>query len=210
MQTSLTFNSTITLFSIMLVGALAPSVSVLTVSTRSAASGFIHGIFTTLGIALGDVIFILIAIFGLSFLAETMGDLFVLMKYLGGCYLIWLGITLWRSKSKPIETEKIADTSLFSSLLAGLFITLGDQKAILFYLGMFPALIDLSALSYVDTAIIILIAIIAISTKLGYAFMADKTRLLLQHTILIRRINIFAGTVMVGAGIYLLALALLR
>jgi len=40
----------------------------------------------------GDIIFIIIAIWGLSFLAETMGSLFVLIKYLGGAYLIVLGM----------------------------------------------------------------------------------------------------------------------
>ncbi|HBE31773.1 MAG TPA: hypothetical protein DD990_10680, partial [Cyanobacteria bacterium UBA11368] len=51
-------------------------------------SGFIHGVFATIGIVLGDIIFIIIAIWGLSFLAETMGNLFVLIKYIGGAYLI--------------------------------------------------------------------------------------------------------------------------
>jgi threonine/homoserine/homoserine lactone efflux protein len=79
----MTFSSIVALFSAMVVLASIPSVSVLAVSTRSATYGFIHGVFTTIGIVLGDIIFIIIAIWGLSFLAETMGSLFVLIKYLG-------------------------------------------------------------------------------------------------------------------------------
>ena len=129
MQSSMTFSSIVALFSAMVVLASIPSVSVLAVSTRSATSGFIHGVFTTIAIVLGDIIFIIIAIWGLSFLAETMGSLFVLIKYLGGAYLILLGIGLCRSKSKDVETEEVIKTSLLSSFMTGLSITLADQKA---------------------------------------------------------------------------------
>ena len=90
----MTLGSIATLFGAMVILAFVPSVSVLAVTTRSAASGFIHGVFTTAGIVVGDVFFIILAIFGLLVLAEAMGSLFVLINYLGGAYLIWLGIVL--------------------------------------------------------------------------------------------------------------------
>jgi len=202
----MTLGSIATLFGIMVVGALIPGVSVLAVSARSSASGFIHGVFTTLGVVVADIIFILLAIFGLSLLAETMGSLFVLIKYLGGAYLIWLGIALWRAKSKIVNTEGKVESSLLSSFLTGLFITLGDQKAVLFYLGFFPAFLDLSTLSYFDTSIIVVTAIIAVGgVKLGYAFMADRASQLFKSADAMKRINIAAGTVMIGVGFFIVA-----
>jgi threonine/homoserine/homoserine lactone efflux protein len=106
----MTFSSIVALFSAMVVLASIPSVSVLAVSTRAATSGFIHGVFTPLGIVLGDIIFIIISIWGLSFLAETMGSLFVLIKYFGVAYLLLLEIGLCRSKSKDVETEEVIKT----------------------------------------------------------------------------------------------------
>lgn len=207
MESSLTFSSIAALFGIMIVGAVVPSVSVFVVSARSAASGFIHGVFTTLGIVAGDIIFILLAIFGLKVLAEMMGSLFVLVKYLGGAYLIWLGITLWKSKSRAVKAERVIETSLLSSFLAGLLITLGDQKAILFYFGFFPAFLDLSTISYLDTSIIIVLAAIAISgAKLGYALMADRASLLISSKVN-QTINIAAGSVMMGVGAFLIVKA---
>jgi len=207
MQSSMTFSSIVALFSAMLVLASLPSVSVLAVTTRSATSGFIHGVFTTIGIVLGDIIFIIIAIWGLSFLAETMGSLFVLIKYLGGAYLILLGIGLCRSKSKDVQTEEVIETSLLSSFLTGLFITLGDQKATLFYLGFFPAFLDLSKISYFDTGIIIAITTVAVGgVKLGYAFMADRARLLISSRIR-KGMNIAAGCVMIAVGVFLVTKA---
>ena len=204
----MTFGSSVTLFGAMVVLALVPSISVLAVTTRSAASGFVHGVSTTAGIVVGDVFFIILAIFGLSVLAEALGRLFVLVNYLGGTYLIWLGITLWRSRPKAVEEGGVTESSLLSSFLAGLFITLGDQKAILFYLVFFPAFVDLSALSYLDAGLIILIAIIAVGgVKLAYAFMADRARLLFKRSDAIKRINIAAGTIMIAVGMFLLAKA---
>ncbi|WP_414585083.1 LysE family translocator [Scytonema sp. PCC 10023] len=199
----MTFGTIVALFSAMVVLASIPSVSVLAVSTRSATSGFIHGVFTTIGIVVGDIIFIIIAIWGLSLLAETMGSLFVLIKYLGGAYLMLLGIGLCRSKSQEVETQEVIETSLLSSFLTGLFITLGDQKATLFYLGFFPAFLDLSKVSYFDTSIIIAITTVAVSgVKLGYAFMADRARLLISSKTR-KGINIAAGCVMIAVGVFL-------
>lgn len=204
MESSLTFGSLTALFGAMTVLAFIPSVSVLVVSARSAASGFIHGVFTALGIVVGDIVFIILAIYGLSVLAELMGSRFSLVKYLGGAYLIWLGITLWSSKSGTEKIENNIEPSLLSSFLAGLLITLGDQKAILFYLGFFPAFIDLSSVTLADTSIIILIATLAVGgAKLVYAFLADRANLLLASSGATRIINIVAGTVIIGVGVFL-------
>jgi threonine/homoserine/homoserine lactone efflux protein len=203
MHSSMTFSSIVALFSAMVVLASIPSISVLAVSTRAATFGFIHGVFTTIGVVVGDIIFIIIAIWGLSFISATMGSLFILIKYLGGTYLIFLGIRLFRSRIKSVETKEIEQSSLLSSFLTGLFITLSDQKVTLFYLGFFPAFFDISKISYFDTAIVIAIATVAVgSVKLIYASMANRARLLIRSKIS-RGINIAAGCVMIAVGAFL-------
>ena len=204
MESSLTPGSIAALSGSMAVLAFIPGISVLVVSARSAASGLVHGVFTTIGIVVGDIIFIILAIYGLTVAAEIMGSHFSLVKYLGGAYLIWLGIQLWRSEPCSGEIENNTEPSLLSSFLAGLFITLGDQKAILFYLGFFPAFVDLSSVTPADTSIIILIATLTVGgTKLFYAIMADRASLLLTSSRATKIINIVAGTVMVGVGVAL-------
>ena len=144
MHSTLTIYNAAALFVAMLVLAFVPGVSTLAVTARSAASGFTHGVFTTLGIVAGDIVYIVIAIYGLSVAADTLGSQFYLVRYLGGAYLIWFGIELWLPGSRARKIQGSEKSSLLSSLISGLFITLGDQKAILFYLGFFPAFIDLS------------------------------------------------------------------
>jgi threonine/homoserine/homoserine lactone efflux protein len=204
MQSSMTFSSIAALFGTMIVLAAVPSVSVLTVSARSAAYGIAHGVFTTLGILIGDIVYILLAIYGLSFLAES--NLFVWFKYLGGAYLIWLGISLWRSHPKVADVEGIKKSSLLSSFLTGLIITLADQKAILFYLVFFPAFVDLSTLTIWDTGIIIGITTIALGgAKLSYAFLTVKAGTMFNSSKANKGVNMAAGMVMIGVGVFLMA-----
>ncbi len=185
--------------------AIIPSVSVLAVTARSAAFGFTHGVLTALGIVAADILFILIAIYGLALVAELMGAQFKLVQYLGGAYLIWLGISLWRADARARQSDEVKQSSRGSSFLTGFLITLGDQKAILFYLGFFPAFVDLSRMTTVDTLIIIVIAIIGVGgAKLVYAYLADRASTVFKNTRAVRAINIFAACVMIAVGLTLL------
>jgi len=206
LETSLSLASVLALLGTMIVLAVIPSISVLAVSARAAAFGFTHGMFTAFGIVIADIIFILLAVYGLALVAELMGEQFTLIQYIGGVYLVWLGISLWRADSGAGKTETIRQSSLGSSFLTGFLITLGDQKAILFYLGFFPAFIDLSLMTPTDTLIVIIIAIIGVGgAKLVYAWLADRASLLFKNTQAVRGINMLAGGVMIAVGMFLLA-----
>ena len=201
METGLTISSMAALFAAMLVLAYLPSVSVLAVAARAAASGFSHGVAATLGIILGDILFILLAVFGLSAIAEHWDGAFVWLKYLGGAYLIWIGITLWRQTPQAVEAGEVAESSLWSSFVTGLLITLADQKAILFYLGFFPAFLDLTALSAWDIGVVMLIAIVSIAiAKLTYAYLAHKAGVLIGASAS-RALMLLAGGIMVLVGV---------
>lgn len=187
--------------------ALVPSVSVLAVSARAASAGFSHGVYVTLGIIAGDAIFIVLAIFGLHLLAEAMGETFVFIKYLGGAYLIWLGIRLWRSGAAAATEQAHADTSASSSFMTGLLITLGDQKAILFYLGFLPAFMDLTTLTVLDALIVLSIAVVAVGgVKLGYAYVASRAGALVGAGVG-RTLNIVAACVMIVVGVVVMVRA---
>lgn len=192
------------MFSVMLVLALVPGVSALTVSARTVAHGFIHGACTTAGIVAGDIVFILIAIYGLSLLAVALGDLFMVVKLLGGVYLAWLAFSLWKTRTVTDATSSRTGTSLFSSFMAGLLITLADQKAILFYLGLFPAFIDLSTTGFRETLTIIVTASLAVgSAKLAYAWLANRARLFAHGSSAFRGLNITAAIALAITGAYL-------
>jgi threonine/homoserine/homoserine lactone efflux protein len=204
MQSNLTLSSCVTLFSAMVILSSISSVSVLAVSTRSATFGFIHGVFTSIGIVTGDIIFILIAIGGLSLLATKMGSLFIRIKYFGAAHLVFLGIGLCRSQLKDIESQEIAKSSFWSSFLTGMSITLADQKATLFYLGFFPAFLDVTKISVVDISLIMAIAIVAVGgVKIIYALISSQAMVLIRASVH-KRLNFLAGYVTIAMGIFMI------
>jgi threonine/homoserine/homoserine lactone efflux protein len=208
MVSGLTLGGIAALFGVMIVGASIPSASTLAVSARSAAFGFADGVLTSLGIVVGDIIFIAIAITGLEAIAGLMGSYFVLIKYVGGAYLIWLGVMLWRGIGTPVEAGRSGRPSRLSSFGIGLFITLGDQKAILFYLGLLPAFVDLPRISALDAGIVMAVAVLAVGgPKLAYAYMADRASLIIQGSRAMRVIGVVSGTVMICVGLFLVAKA---
>lgn len=204
MEFSLTLSNAVAMFGSMLILALIPSFSVLIVSARAATYGFAHAVYTTLGIVIGDIILVLVAIYGLTILSELTGKYFTLIKYIGGGYLIIRGIKLWRAKPITEEFETDDDALISSSFFTGLFVTLADQKAILFYLGFFPAFIDLYTFTVIDTSLIIAITILTVGcAKLFYGFLADKASRILNSAKISKTINIIAGSVMIGIGVFL-------
>ena len=208
MQVTMTFADIMTLLGSMIILAMVPSVSVLTVSARAASAGFVHGAFTTFGIVLGDIIYILIAIFGLTILTKAMGAAAFLIKYAAGGFLVWQGIRLWMAAERPAAGQEGAvSPSLLSSFMTGLLITLADQKVVVFYLGFLPAFIDLAAISYADAAIIMATSATAVGfVKLSYAFFAERAGVMMFGAS--RIFNRAAGGVMVGVGVYLFATVL--
>jgi len=206
----MSFLDSISLFLIMITLAVIPSASVALVVTRSATLGVPNGVAVAIGIVLGDLVFILLAILGLSVIAETMGVMFAVIKYIGAGYLLWLGYSLLTSKNKSTYTvdESKLRGNIVVSFLSGFFLTLGDVKAIFFYVSLFPTFIDLTAIEYLDLLIIIFVTIATVGgVKIAYAIIAKKVVNLTQGMKLEKGAKKVAGSFMIGAGSYLIVKA---
>lgn len=195
------------LFAVMAGLALVPSTSVALVVARTSTAGFASGAAVAVGIVLGDLGFVFLAILGMAALAEIMGGFFLVLKYLAGAYLIWFGVGLMRSRSPSRkELRGVSTQSLWASFLSGLIITLGDIKAIFFYASLFPMFVDLRTIGALDIATIVAVTLIAVGgVKLGYAYAARKVVSLVGGFGMERGVRISAGGFMVGAGIYVAA-----
>ena len=186
----------------MFVLAIVPGPAVFDIIERSFSSGKLQAFYMTVGIVLGDYIFIVLALFGLSALAELMGSAFFIIKYLSAIYLIWLGVKLLRTSTDSIDIEASKNSSLIANFLTGLFITLGNPKAIIFYIGFFPAFINVSEVTFYDTGLIMLAATLAFgSVNMCYSFLAVKARDTFKSPKASTVINKTAGTIMVSTGI---------
>ena len=197
----MTPTSLLTLFTAMFVLALVPGPVVFAVVARAFSSGLKHAIYLVLGVLLGDFVFIILALFGLSALAQMMGDTFVIIKYLSAAYLIWLGVGLLRAKSSHVALEAPAHNASRADFLTGIIIALGNPKAIIFYVGFFPAFVDISQVTLQDTGLIMLVATVAFgSVNVAYALVAIKAKQTFSSAKANRVINKTAGSLMVMTG----------
>ena len=198
------------LFVTMLALAALPSASVALVIARSATAGARHGIAVALGIVLGDLIYVATALFGLVALADSLGGLFLLIKLLGALYLIWLGSTMLFSRVLPfgVSATSATPSGLLGSVVAGLLLTLGDLKAILFYASLFPLFVDLDQLRIVDVLLIIVITTLSVGgVKLLYVLAARKLAARARCARMGMVAQRGAGALLLGAGSYLIATA---
>lgn len=194
------------LFGAMALLAALPSISVLAVTSRAATSGFAAGAAVSLGVVLGDIVFILVTVLGLAILVDALGPWFILVRLLGGGWLIWLGLSLWRAAGKENEPAASRHTSHTSGFITGLLLTLGDQKAIFFYLGFLPAFLDMSVMTALDIALVALAAAVSVGgVKLVYAWVAARAGQVVttaRHTLILGRL---AASVLVAAGLVVMA-----
>lgn len=203
----MTVISTLALAGAMLLLAITPGPGVFTTVARALASGLKHAFFVVLGIVTGDLIFLLLAIYGLATVAANLHGLFVIIKYVGAVYLICLGVKLWRAKPQGLQIQAAtAGHSWHGNFLTGLCITLGNPKVILFYLGFLPAFVDLTSLSGLDVGVIAAVVSLVLGvTMLAYAYAASRARTLFQESNSQRWLNRSAGSAMIATGSVLAA-----
>ncbi len=196
----------IILFGVMVSLAVLPSSSVALVVARSATLGAVNGIAVAVGIVLGDLIFIALALAGLSVVAEALGGLFVVVKIVGGLYLIWFGINLLKSKPSKlyVASDRTSSRSLITSFTAGVVLTLGDVKAIIFYASLLPVFVDITAVNAALVATIAVITIVSVgSVKVAYAIFGARVANFARSQKLLGMAKKATGSLLVGTGCFL-------
>ena len=122
--------------------SLTPGPNGLLALTHGALYGARKTIFTILGGSLGFALVIALSMFGIGALLAANVGLLVVLKWLGGAYLIWLGVQVWRSPSLADSRGKSVTSSGASLFQAGLFSALSNPKGILFFVAFLPQFID--------------------------------------------------------------------
>lgn len=197
----------LSLFLAMIALAAMPSSSVALVVVRSATLGVRHGVATALGIVVGDLLFVVLAIAGLVAAVEVMGSVFTVLRYVAAAYLIWVGVGLIRHRDQPPKPRGAHETGgIWASFVAGMILTLGDVKAVFFYAALFPVFVDVSVLTAFDASLIAAITVVAVGgVKVVYAVAARAVVSASRDLPFKRPVRVTTGTLMIGAGGYLLA-----
>ncbi len=198
----MTITSILAFSTAMLILAATPGPGVFATVARSLASGFKETLPLIIGIIVGDILYLLFAVFGLSIIAQTMGGLFTLIRFIGGGYLIYLGIKIWRSDPEIHMRTNGQYRSPLNNFLSGLLITLSNPKVILFYCGFLPTFVDLTSLGVTDIGLLtLLVSVLLAGVLCSYSLAAGRTRQMFQSTRAVRNLNRSAGTVMATTGV---------
>jgi threonine/homoserine/homoserine lactone efflux protein len=155
------------------------------------------------GLILGDLVWLAVAILGLAVVAQTFHEIFLVIKYVGAAYLVYLAYRMWTA---PVAARDVAAAARRDGRLrlffAGLAVTLGNFKVVAFYLALLPSLIDLprvGLLGYVELASV---SVVVLTVVFGaYALAAARARALFRSTRAMRLLNRTGGTMMAGAAV---------
>jgi threonine efflux protein len=182
-----------------LVAAMVPGPNFVLVSQSALQGGRRNGMTAVLGIMTGNVIWSLGVAFGFLAMFAVVPALYKILKLVGGAYLIYLGITLWLGRGKPMEVEP-STGSTRSAYTRGLLTTLLNPKCAVYFGSVFTLFMRPSTPSW---AIGVAIVIVAFNSVLWYGsvallFSADRVRRV-QSSIQ-RPIDRIAGTVIAGFG----------
>jgi threonine/homoserine/homoserine lactone efflux protein len=171
--------------------------------TQGAASGIAYGAGTVVGI----LIFLALAVFGLSAIAADMGDVMIVLRYAGAGYLVWMGIKLWTAVPVVPDLQPAAHRrSLLTVFATGVALNLGNPKMPLFYAALLPNIVGASLAPEQAGLLAIIVLGVEVVVIGGHVVLASRARRLLREPRVVRRVNRAAGGMMVGAGVAVVAL----
>ncbi|MQB21752.1 LysE family translocator [Agrobacterium tumefaciens] len=182
--------------------AASPGPDNMTIVARTITHGAPSGIAYGLGTVAGILIFLTLAAFGLSLIAQEMGVAMTVLRYGGAAYLIWMGVKMWTAPAVVPQLQPVSEKrGLFSIFVTGFVLNLGNPKMPLFYVALLPNIVGASLT--VDhlaalAAVILCVEVVVIG---GHVLLAVRARKLLRSERVVRRVNRVAGGVMIGSGV---------
>ena len=184
----------------LFVAAASPGPSVAALVARVMTRGWRDVLPFLAGLWVAEAIWLTLAVFGLYVVAQTFHAVFVVIKWAGVAYLVWLAWKMWTAPAAIGEEAPRSETTPLRLFAAGLAVALGNPKAMLFYLALVPAIIDITRVSLLGWAELTLImTIVLAATDLSWTFAAAQARRLLRSRRAVRITNRVSAGMMAGA-----------
>lgn len=186
--------------------SITPGPNSLLAITHGALYGHRLTVFTILGGALGFILLVALSMLGIGALLKTSAQALFLLKWIGGAYLIWLGLQLWNAPALHLEStdpiHSTQNTKPFQLFKTGFFAAISNPKALLFYGAFLPQFIN-SKTSIFNQFIIMssTFAIIEILFEYFLARLAFKIRPWLNQTG--KKFNRFCASLFILMGLAL-------
>lgn len=186
---------------------MTPGPVVVATVARTLNSGWRGALPLAAGVALVDMLWPLLAIFGLAALVTLYGEAMQILHYAGAIILIWMG---WRLIfRRHADLAEAPDPALmrrdgWRTFTAGLLVNLGNPKSVFFFMGLLPSFFHIATLTAVDVAIIVaLSAALPLLGNVIWSLAAHRARAMLGTPAMRRRVDRASGGALIGAGAWI-------
>jgi threonine/homoserine/homoserine lactone efflux protein len=183
----------------LVIAAGTPGPSIAALVARVLTNGFRDVLPFLAAMWLGEALWLTCAVAGLAVIARSFGMVFIVLKFVGVAYLLFLAWKMWRAPADVQGSDLPSGQSPWRMFVAGLLVTLSNPKIMMFYLALLPTIIDLSRIGTVawfELTLTMLIVLMAVD--FGWALLATRARKLLSTRRAVRITNRASATVMAG------------
>lgn len=190
------------------IAAVIPGPGIAALVGQSLGGGLKMSLFFLAGIALGDIVYLTIAVAGLAALAQLFSGAFLVIKILGAAYLLFLAYKFWHSQAGLTQVSGSKNGTGFRAFLTGFSVTLGNPKTIIFYLALLPTVLNLGAVGVAEWLVLSSITVCVTFVVLSpYAVLAARARQMMTTPQALVKLNRIAAGVIGTAGVLILGQA---
>lgn len=170
---------------------------------RSLSGGFQAAWPLAMGVAIGDILWPLVAVLGVAWLVSEFAGFMDVLKWVAVIVFMVMGALLIRNADHALNANsRLTRPGMWAGFVAGLAVIVGNPKAVLFYMGVLPGFFDLTQVTRWDMlAICTLSFVVPLVGNLFLAASVDRVRGLLKSPQAVRRMNVTAGWLLVGVGV---------
>ncbi len=187
--------------------SIIPGPSMILALTHGIKYGARRAVATALGNSVASFLQAVVSIAGLGALLAASETAFMLVKYAGAAYLVWLGIGVLLSGGFNFEDSGVQEnkrTSTRRLFMQGFCVAAGNPKAIVFFSALFPQFISTGQATVQHFALMLgLLTLIAFTCMMIYACGGEKIKEFLRGTAVSRHVNKFLGTAFISLGLSL-------
>lgn len=122
--------------------AMTPGPGIAYVVARTVAGGRSEGLASCVGTGVGGMLHVFAAALGLSLILAQSSTAFLLVKYLGAVYLVYLGIRLLLRQDSGFPSAPVAPRGVLRALVEGIVVEALNVKTALFFLAFLPQFVS--------------------------------------------------------------------
>jgi len=170
---------------------------------RALSGGFRAAWPLAVGVAVGDVLWPLLAILGMGWIVSEVSGALTVLKWVAAVTFVVMGTLVIRHAGTPVTTDgRLTRPGTMAGFLAGCAVILGNPKAVLFYGAFLPGFFDVGSLTWWDVVAICGVSVaVPMVGNLTMAAFIDRSRVFLRSPAALARASVVAGSLLIAVGV---------